>query len=326
MTAPLTVCILTSGKGTRMGPYANVINKALLPYQGRAILSHLIECFPQNTRFVIALGYLGEQVKSYVRMAHPNLRVEYVVTTAPSSNWVGVAQVTTVESAAYCNFEVHDGKVRAIMDKETCPEPCFAYSGLLYVRDPEIFWPALAHGELRAGEHQISNGMQGLLEKSGLFAAEVPWTDVGTFERYRSVAEASTAYDFGKTDEFLYHVNGRIVKFFKDPAVAANRVRKAALKPEVFPPLVDTSSQFYAYDFVPGQNLYQRSDPQLFRRLLNWLSSNLWTPVEIAERRMSVACRQFYHEKTLHRLAGSIGRASVPAGPYSCTGICISTT
>ena len=67
----MKICILTAGKGTRMWPYNEKINKALLPVKNKAIISHLIEQFQSNDEFIIGLGYLGDQVKDYLLTAHP---------------------------------------------------------------------------------------------------------------------------------------------------------------------------------------------------------------------------------------------------------------
>src|SRR4051812_26613251 len=77
MRGPL-VCILTSGTGSRMGPYAGVINKALLPVAGKALISHLIDRFPAGSEFVISLGHQGAQVRDYLELAHPDVHFDFV--------------------------------------------------------------------------------------------------------------------------------------------------------------------------------------------------------------------------------------------------------
>ena len=72
------VCILTAGKGSRMGKMGLKLNKALLPIKSKAIISHIISKFPSETKFVIALGYLGYQVKNYLEIAHSDLDIDYV--------------------------------------------------------------------------------------------------------------------------------------------------------------------------------------------------------------------------------------------------------
>ena len=73
-----TVCILTAGIGSRMGPFSSVINKSLLPIYETSIISHIIICFPKNTNFVIALGYKGEQVKNYLELMHCEINFKFI--------------------------------------------------------------------------------------------------------------------------------------------------------------------------------------------------------------------------------------------------------
>ena len=74
----MKICILAAGKGTRMGEYGTKINKSLLPVRNKAIISHIIDSFDESDEFVIALGYLGYQIKEYLSMAHPEKKFQYV--------------------------------------------------------------------------------------------------------------------------------------------------------------------------------------------------------------------------------------------------------
>ena len=74
----MKICILAAGKGTRMGSVCKNINKSLLPLNNKAIISHIIEKFPNADSFVIGLGYKADQVKSYLKAAHPDKKFEFV--------------------------------------------------------------------------------------------------------------------------------------------------------------------------------------------------------------------------------------------------------
>jgi NDP-sugar pyrophosphorylase family protein len=142
-----TVCILTAGKGTRMGALGQQLNKALHPIDGKAIISHIIENFPVETEFVIGLGYLSLQVRQYLQIAHANRKFVFVdvdnyedpgsgpgyslfccqeylqkpfffvscdtlwendLDWSITDNWLGVAHVSAAESSSYCNVKVND--------------------------------------------------------------------------------------------------------------------------------------------------------------------------------------------------------------------------
>ena len=73
--------ILAAGKGGRMGRY-DYVHKALLPYKGRAVISHQIAAAP-DSRIVVVTGNRHEQVKDYLDLAHPGLPV----TLIHKENW-----------------------------------------------------------------------------------------------------------------------------------------------------------------------------------------------------------------------------------------------
>ena len=73
------VCILTAGVGSRMGKLSDELNKALFVFKDKAIISHIIGRFSSNkTVFVIGLGYKGEQIKNFLKIAHPNCKFKFV--------------------------------------------------------------------------------------------------------------------------------------------------------------------------------------------------------------------------------------------------------
>ena len=78
-TKKKVVCILTAGIGSRMGSLGKVLNKSLFVFKKKAIISNIINKFPtKDTKFVIGLGYKGNQVKSFLKIAHPQNQFVFV--------------------------------------------------------------------------------------------------------------------------------------------------------------------------------------------------------------------------------------------------------
>ncbi len=75
---PFKVLVTTSGTGSRLRELTENKNKALIKVNGKSILSYIIDSYPKEVRFVVTLGFLGDQVKEYISNYHPQLRVEYV--------------------------------------------------------------------------------------------------------------------------------------------------------------------------------------------------------------------------------------------------------
>lgn len=341
MTAP-TVCILTAGKGTRMGALGHTLNKALHPIDGMAIITHIINKFPVDAEFVIGVGFLGQQVRQYLQIAHGNRKISFAEIgnfDGPGSgpghsllccrailqkpfyfvscdtlwdneldwkldkNWFGVAHVNPADSINYCNLKVMGTKVVDLLDKTRVEDESYlAFVGLCFIKDFSIFWRALENTEKVAGEHQISNGVKALIVHSDAQAVNVEWTDVGDAGKYKKAVSRYENYDFSKENEALYIVDRQVIKFFSDATIAERRVIKSKLNPSVFPQITRYEGQFYAYDFQPGETLYKISSRATFNHLLEWLGTNLWMRQAVDPDLMRSVCLKFYQEKTLERL------------------------
>ena len=66
------VCIPCAGTGSRLGGLTQFINKSLVSIANRPTLSHLIEQFPSDVEFVIALGHKGHLIREFLTLAYPN--------------------------------------------------------------------------------------------------------------------------------------------------------------------------------------------------------------------------------------------------------------
>lgn len=151
------VCILTAGRGKRLERYSEIINKALLPLRGKAIISHIIDKFSIDTEFIIATGYKSQQIINYLKVAHPHHNFSFITVTnydglgsgpgqstlcckdllsssfyfiscdtlwvedismfSTEKNWIAVAETTLEGSVAYCNAVVKNEKVIELRDK-----------------------------------------------------------------------------------------------------------------------------------------------------------------------------------------------------------------
>jgi UTP-glucose-1-phosphate uridylyltransferase len=338
-----TVCILTAGKGTRMGALGKILNKSLHTIDGKAIITHIINKFPQDAEFVVGVGFLGKQVRNYLQIAHGQRKISFVEIDnfdGPGSgpgysllccqsqlqkpfyfvscdtlwdneldwtldkNWFGVAHVSPADSVHYCNLKVMGTSVVELRDKNRVEDESYqAFVGLCHIKDFQVFWTALGNTEKVAGEHQISNGILALIAQSDAQALNVEWTDVGDAGKYKKTVSRYENYDFSKENEALYIVNRKVIKFFADASITERRVQKSRLNPMVFPPITQHAGQFYAYEFQPGETLYQVNSRDTFGRLLDWLGLHLWKRQKVDQELMRATCHKFYQVKTLERLS-----------------------
>lgn len=174
----MKVLITTSGIGSRLGDLTKNMNKCLVRVGDKPAISHVIDSYPQNTHFVVTLGYFGEQVKDFLKMAYPERFFEFVwidkyqgpgsslgysmlqaskylnepfifhasdtiVTEKKkviNSNWIGGFKGEG--SSHYASFNILNNRIQRIMDKGIL-DPDFLHIGLIGIYDYKKFWNSL---------------------------------------------------------------------------------------------------------------------------------------------------------------------------------------
>lgn len=222
------VCIPAAGTGSRLGELTKFVNKSLVSIANRPTLCHLIEQFPVDTEFVVALGYKGHLVREFIELAYPSrkfffaevkpfegpgsglglsmlackeflqepfvfISCDTLVTEkipAPDRNWMGYAnRVDDIQS--YRTVAVEGGRVAQIVEKnQPGGDSRFAYIGLAGIADCRAFWDAMESGGLAAVQTGESNGLRALLS-SGIEAHAFAWFDTGNPS---ALARAREAY------------------------------------------------------------------------------------------------------------------------------------
>ncbi len=230
---------------------------------------------------------------------------------APTTNWIGVAAIEPQEAVNFNSVKLNSGLVKAMRDKEAS-DFSLAFIGLAGIKDYKVFWRALsADQSLIRGERQLSSGLMALLAHR-LAGVEFTWFDTGSkaqlvlARQQYSGGKAAGDYDFTKSQEYLYLVGKRVVKYFADSTIAKHRVERAGRLAGIVPTIVEHADHFYAYEKVPGTTAYQLLHRGLFLELLAWLEKNLWQPADTRHFDQSTFRRaswKFYHDKTLERVA-----------------------
>jgi len=213
------VCIPTAGTGSRLGDLTKFLNKSLVSIANRPALAHLIEQFPDDCEFVIALGHKGHLVQEFLELAYPGRRfffaevspfegpesglglsllacrehlqqpfvfiscdtlVEEPMVT-PDCNWMAYAELTDI--APYRTLAVKDGVVTAVYEKgEGKVGAHHAYIGLTGIHDYRSFWTSMLEGGREAIAAGEAHGLRSLLDSNRVLAFRRTWHDTGNLE------------------------------------------------------------------------------------------------------------------------------------------------
>jgi NDP-sugar pyrophosphorylase family protein len=222
------VCIPAAGTGSRLGHLTKFVNKSLVSIANRPMLCHLVEQFPADAEFVIALGHKGHLVREFVELTYPDrkftfadvqpfegpgsglglsllackefLQQPFVFIScdtlvsekipSPDRNWIGYA-ARVDDARSYRTVAVESGRVSAIVEKNLPgSESRFAYIGLSGIADYRAFWDAMESGGVNAIDTGESHGLRALLAH-GINAHAFTWFDTGNPQ---ALARAREAY------------------------------------------------------------------------------------------------------------------------------------
>ena len=327
-----TVIIPTAGTGSRMGNFTKHLNKALLPYKDKPVLSHIIDQFPKDTRFIIPIGYLGEQIVDFCSVAYVDRNIEFV----KIDDWISESSGTAY-TLRQCKVLINepfwyipcDTYFNQSVINEVVNDNCYFVKSVPY-QDTHLYtmfesdskfritnvafkqhrpptWAAFTglmyiyHWDNFFNELMDlnSNEFIYLIKKGSDTALLNTWLDFGNPSIYQSELSKSQKFDFTKKDELTYICNNRVVKWWLDGAVAKKKYDKTLVNPGVFPPNCTYSNNYMAYDYFPGKTLYEFNNPAVFNVLLQWLDTEVW---KLVDANIDSTSLEFYKTKSLLRI------------------------
>ena len=322
------LCILAAGVGSRLENYTEHINKALLPLDNKAIISHLIEKTPIDYDIVVVLGYKGNLVRDYCQAAHPNrnfifvevdkyegegtgpgysikqakeyLQRPFIWVTADTIitdklppaeyNWLGLYPTGIPE--LYSTAEVKDGLVINFKNKSKSGFTN-AFIGLAGVYDYTNFWNNIEDSEIVSAYYDIT-------KYSEVKEHQFDWYDVGTVDNYikaQKIFKDSVAYSIPKTNgEFLYKVDNTFIKISSDNNFISGRINRSKELSGLVPTLNYSGENLYSYDWREGKTLYD-CDIEILKNFLVFCEKEMWKPIG-----SDLDCSDFYKNKTMNRL------------------------
>jgi choline kinase len=330
----LKVVILAAGKGTRMGRFSDTINKALIPYNNKPLISHIFDAFP-NASFVVACGHKGDQVKSYINLVHSDKNVWYVdiddyceTRTGPATtllkcaetfngpfmwiscdtlfnfkfdnildhNWIATYPINSSLSSDYTWIRKDENKIIQIENKIPTQSKIEAFIGLMYVHDRKFI------DNLKAvNATEMYEGFNGLDFNA---YTVTDWKDFGTYDKWHELNSKTLQKSFEKPDELFYADNGKIIKYSTSSVLTESKYKRSIINPACLPSGVTRKDDFLAYDFVMGNTLYNEITPKLFSKFLKWCETTVWIKPEEDNNTqcMPYFNDEFYGSKTNNRI------------------------
>ena len=309
------VCIPTAGTGSRLGELTRYLNKSLVGIANRPTICHLIEQFPSDAKFVIALGHKGNLVQEFLGLAYPDRHFNYAYVDPfegegsglglsllackqylqepfvfiscdtlvdecippPEKNWMGYAEVQDL--VRYRTLEIAYDQVIEICEKGVGEYPVYKpYIGLAGLADYKAFWSAMEFGGSQAIQAGEAYGLRTLLPK-GIEAKFFTWHDTGNVDALNKTRqiyrESKEPNILEKANEAIWFVGDHVIKFSDDKKFIANRVERVKQLEGFAPNITGSGLNMYRYAKVDGRIFSDVVNLPLFKRLLEH-SNQFW--------------------------------------------------
>jgi len=339
------VVILTAGQGSRLKERTRYINKSLLRVGNKAVISHIIDNFPKETEFVIALGYMGDIVKQYLNIVYPDRSFIFVKVdkyegkgTGPgyslncckehlqqpfyywncdaivkhfditSFGWNGYSFIKKYQIKNFCTFSLKELKVDEIYNKDKNGTDR-AFIGISFVDDYIQFWDLFEQNKCENKKTKEIELAPLFLSLDNMGIRRFDWLDTGSEEglkKARSQFKGQKTLD--KLDEEIYFFKdeGFVVKYFYNENMVSGRLERAKEMGEMTPKILDSSKNFYKYEYIEGNDLFEESDvDSIFPSLLETTKQKIWQPKKQTRTEKIIfngSCKRFYYDKTMARV------------------------
>ena len=218
------------------------------------------------------------------------------------SNWLG--GFSSKGSSHYRTFNIIKDKVSRLNEKGE-KESEYDYIGICGIKNYRAFWSnvdSIINQQDCPSDYEVIVAMMGeeIVFHSQIFSS---WSDIGNInslkEARKSVKDSFNLLD--KDDESIFMFNDKVIKFFYDDKICANRVHRAKLLGSKVPELLASSKNFYSYRHVDGTILPKIITAKKMNSLLEWADANLWHEIP-NDGSYTSRCNNFYHFKTINRI------------------------
>lgn len=326
------VLILAAGKGDRLKHLTKNINKALLPINNQAIISKIINKFPNDYKFVITLSYKGSLIEEYLKInfdkhdfefvyiedidsksSGPGLsalsaeyalqRPFYLITvdclfTSPlpnlNTNWLGVHPTSYPEKYSTVEFDKENNISNFLNKSENGFQ--HAFIGIAGIKDYKIFWDELKKN-IKDGE--LVTAFLKPKKFNKFKAIILDWFDTGNFddlEKAKLFFEDKPLSLMKNNNEITYKEKDKFIKFIPDKDRLDNLLKRSK-NIKFLPKNIYKTENFLVYDWVQGTTLYEINDLNLFKSFINTYFANINLVIQNKKD-----IELFYKDKTTQRI------------------------
>lgn len=331
------VVILLAGQGSRV-PLSKNFHKSFISYNYKPIISHIIDKYNVDTKFVLVLGHNYKIILNYIKIAHPKMQFEKVIVKDYDSNISGPGKsLYAAKKFLNCPFISHacdtlvkekivpnnfnwigiskdisreylGVKIKNKMIKEFSNDYTNKFIGLCNIKDYQKFWASLKES-LKNKNYEMIGGFDQILLNNDLSYKKFTWYDFGNEKSIslslKKLEKKNNLNYLPKNDELLFFYKKRVIKIFKDKLKAKNRYIRSLDMKSLLPKKIFFDNNILTYEYFKGSPMHITNDYRLFNEILYKIKKNIWQSdhkFKITKNNYNHLLKKFYHDKTYARI------------------------
>jgi NDP-sugar pyrophosphorylase family protein len=330
---PLRVFIPTAGTGSRLEEKTKFINKSLIEVDNKPVISFIINSFPDNAEFVVALGHKGDLVREYLTLAYPKkkfifkkikpysgknsglgitllqckklLQKPFVFISCDTiisqkinnidSNWIGYSY--SKDSTQYRTLRIKKNLALSLYEKLHNKASKNAYIGLAGIKDYKIFWSELSRYKDKAKIQGEVLGLKAIMKTKCLKAKKFNWHDIGNLNSYKVVQKKflnkKKPNILPKLNESIWFEGDFVIKFSDDKRFISRRLKRSKIIKNFVPNIISFGKNMFKYRYVHGKVVSSILTIDLFNKLLSRLK-DLWVRKNLNKKQTEIFIKNCY--------------------------------
>lgn len=218
----MNVCILAAGASKELNSFSESLGEALLPIGNTTALSKILNKFPKDSKFFVAIGHKANLVQSYCEAVHFDLDITFVnidnfnntgsgpgytllncksylgddkfylstvdclfdedLPNIINQDWIGIAHTNTPEKYATVKINNNNHVVDFINRNRLGYSNAFI--GIAFINSPDIFWAQLEKYRNKENIIEFVSGWYDPELFDDLIAVPLTWNDTDCIENY----------------------------------------------------------------------------------------------------------------------------------------------
>ncbi len=322
----MLVIIPTAGIGSRLDLHTKHFNKSMIQLGDLPVICRIIDSYPQKAKFIIILGYKGDQIQEFLSLIYPKKKIRFVFVKKYQGKGSGLTH-SLRSSIKYINqpffFHANDSifvdknfykkikkdtmflskgksdtmkyatvelnkKIKKIHGKLNFLKlGCYNYTGVGFIYDHKLFKKQLLKDDNNSGELSYFKNIK-ISQIKFVFIKK--WFDIGSKET-KVIAEkffTNKKNILPKFDQGIFFRNRKVYKFFTNPSIVNKRFERSKILKNFVPKILDKKKYFYSYDYIFGDIMsLNKNKIKNFKRLLDFLKNNFWVEKKLPSQKYS---------------------------------------